>query len=213
MVTGYLVAMVQRILGALMCLWAAGCASEQIRGKDASVPLPAVRARHLGRPSELTERLRFAIGVEAGATTARGDFTRSDGVVDYAADVAQAHGVIGAVSQRLEILGLFGLGYGDIDVAAPTGQEGHSGAGISGGAELGWRTWSWLGPYGRFTGMAGDGGAWRWRRLEVGVDVRPVTWWSLQAAFADQAMEDDDFAGADFRVETRGVHLGMMFRF
>lgn len=205
--------MVQRILGAWMCLWAASCASEQVRGKDASVLLPAARVRYLGRPSELTERPRFAIGVEAGATTARGDFTRSDGTVHYAADVGQAHGVIGAVSQRFEILALFGLGYGDIEVAAPTGQEGHSGFGVSGGAELGWRTWSWLGPYVRYTGMSGDVGDWRWRRLEVGVDVRPATWWSLQAAFAEQAMEDDDFVGVDFRVETRGVHLGMTFRF
>lgn len=199
-----------------LCLLAlvasAACgATEEIRGKDRSELLPAVHARMMFRPTEVTGGLRFASGLEVGATTNRGDFSRSDGPVSYASDVGTVHAVLGTVSSQIELLGLVGGAYADHEIDSEQSSVRVSSLGVSGGFEVGVRPWQLLGPYARYT--VARGSEWQVDRLEVGIDVRIEEWLGLRVGYSNQVMQDEYLSLQEFRVETDGVHLGMMLRF
>lgn len=193
------------------CSW-----GDQFRGSDHGAWLPAVRASWAfdgGREPIDAERVTYRPTLQAGFTQIDGDVTAAGDRADYRVDIAQLVFAPEIRWRDVQVAPFVGAAYGDAEVHDATARITGRGLGVAAGVDLSYRGWQPLAPYLRYTEAGGP--EWRAGRYEVGAEVRVHEHVGLQFAYARQISRIDELflAGDGARIDSDGLHLGLVVRF
>lgn len=210
----------RRPAGALAaaCLALLGACSaipdEQIRGTDREGFLPSGRVRHEGERSKPQglQGWEVASNFEGGYQRVAGEFRQSGGEADYRAAIGYAAWAPNMEYEGVQIDGFAGLAYGDIDVTAPGNDSRQDDVGPYLGFGARYRRLGIVEPYLRWS--QGGSAEWSISRFEAGFELRPMQQVGIECAYALQMSRiESENADGGARIETDGLHVGVVLRF
>lgn len=187
---------------------------EQIRGSEREAFLPSGRVRYEGGRStpESLKGWELETCFEAGYHRVEGDFAQNAGEAEYSSSMSYAAFAPNMEYEGVQIDAFAGLSYGEIDVTAPGNDSRQEAVGTYVGLGTRYRCIGMLEPYARWS--HGGGAEWSISRVELGFELRPMEEIGVECAYAMQTHRIEP-GGSDggARIETEGLHLGLVLRF